>query len=103
MRVAGFLEMMCRLRGVPPSKRRGRVDEAVEVCGLADRRHDVIGRLSRGLRQRVGLAQAIVHDPEVLILDEPTAGLGPAQTPGTPELITAPGREPTVARSRPLP
>src|SRR5258708_10055468 len=96
MRVAGFLEMMCRLRGVPPSKRRGRVDEAVEVCGLADRRHDVIGRLSRGLRQRVGLAQAIVHDPEGLILDEPTAGPDPAQTRETRELITAVGREHTV-------
>jgi ABC-type multidrug transport system, ATPase component len=58
MRVASFLDTMCRLRGVNPSKRRARVDEAVEVCGLGDRRNEVIGRLSRGLRQRVGLAQA---------------------------------------------
>src|SRR6266852_662192 len=72
MRVAGFLDLMCRLRGVPPSRRRERVDHAVEACGLVYRRDDVIGRLSRGLRQRVGLAQAIVHDPDVLILDEPT-------------------------------
>jgi ABC-2 type transport system ATP-binding protein len=99
MRVASFLDMMCRLRGVPASKRRARVDESVEVCGLTDRRHEVIGRLSRGLRQRVGLAQAIVHDPEVLILDEPTAGLDPAQTRETRELITALGREHTVVLS----
>ena len=99
MRVASFLDMMCRLRGVPSSKRRARVDASVDVCGLADRRHEVIGRLSRGLRQRVGLAQAIVHDPEVLILDEPTAGLDPAQTRETRELITALGREHTVVLS----
>ncbi len=99
MRVASFLDMMCRLRGVPASKRRAQVDKSVEVCGLTDRRHEVIGRLSRGLRQRVGLAQAIVHDPEVLILDEPTAGLDPAQTRETRELITALGREHTVVLS----
>ena len=99
MRVAGFLDMMCRLRGVPSSRRRARVDEAMEKCGLTDRRHEVIGRLSRGLRQRVGLAQAIVHDPEVLFLDEPTAGLDPAQTRETRELITALGEEHTVMLS----
>ena len=99
MRVASFLDMMCRLRGVPASKRRTRVDESIDACGLADRRHEVIGRLSRGLRQRVGLAQAIVHDPEVLILDEPTAGLDPAQTRETRELITALGRDHTVVLS----
>ena len=99
MRVAGFLDMMCRLRGVPASKRRARVDASIDVCGLGDRRHEVIGRLSRGLRQRVGLAQAIVHDPEVLILDEPTAGLDPGQTRETRDLITELGREHTVVLS----
>ncbi|TAN32489.1 ABC transporter ATP-binding protein [bacterium] len=99
MRVTGFLDLMCRLRGVAPSKRRQRVDHAVDVCGLADRRREVIGRLSRGLRQRVGLAQAIVHDPEVLILDEPTAGLDPAQTRETRDLITELGRQHTVILS----
>jgi ABC-2 type transport system ATP-binding protein len=99
MRVAGFLHMLCRLRGVPAAKRRARVDSAIEVCGLSDRRNEVIGRLSRGLRQRVGLAQAIVHDPEVLILDEPTAGLDPAQTRETRELITRLGRDHTVVLS----
>ena len=99
MRVAAFLDMMCRLRGVAASSRRGRVDEAVEACGLTDRRGEVIGRLSRGLRQRVGLAQAIVHDPEVLILDEPTAGLDPAQTRETRELISTLGKAHTVVLS----
>jgi ABC-2 type transport system ATP-binding protein len=99
MRVAGFLHMLCRLRAVPAAKRRARVDAAIEVCGLSDRRNEVIGRLSRGLRQRVGLAQAIVHDPEVLILDEPTAGLDPAQTRETRELITRLGRDHTVVLS----
>jgi ABC-2 type transport system ATP-binding protein len=99
LRVAAFLDMMCRLRGVPASRRRARVDVAIEACGLAERRHEVIGRLSRGLRQRVGLAQAIVHDPEVLILDEPTAGLDPAQTRETRELIVALGRQHTIVLS----
>jgi ABC-2 type transport system ATP-binding protein len=92
MRVAGFLDMMCRLRGVPAAKRRARVDEAVEVCGLAERRHEVIGRLSRGLRQRVGLAQAIVHDPEVLILDEPLSGMDPLARRKTIRLLKEWGR-----------
>jgi ABC-2 type transport system ATP-binding protein len=99
MRVAAFLDLMCRLRGVPASRRRVRVDEAIEACGLKERRHEVIGRLSRGLRQRVGLAQAIAHDPAVLILDEPTAGLDPAQTRETRELIVALGRQHTIVLS----
>jgi ABC-2 type transport system ATP-binding protein len=99
MRVAGFLQLMCKLRGVPPSKRRARVDDAVESCGLEERRGEVIGRLSRGLRQRVGLAQAIVHEPDALILDEPTAGLDPAQTRETRDLIKKLGRRHTVILS----
>jgi len=99
MRVAGFLDLMCRLRGVPPSMRRRRVEHAIEVCGLGDRSSDVIGRLSKGLRQRVGLAQAIVHDPKALILDEPTAGLDPAQTRETRTLIKEIGRQHTVILS----
>ncbi len=87
MRVAGFLTLMCKLRGVPPSRRRAQVDDAIDACGLGDRRDEVIGRLSRGLRQRVGLAQAIVHQPDALILDEPTAGLDPGQTRETRDLI----------------
>jgi ABC-2 type transport system ATP-binding protein len=99
MRVTGFLELMCKLRGVPPSKRRARVEHAIDACGLEDRRSEVIGRLSKGLRQRVGLAQAIVHDPVVLILDEPTAGLDPAQTRETRTLVKELGREHTVILS----
>jgi len=99
MRVAGFLDLMCRLRGVTPSRRRPRVDHAMTVCGLEERRSEIIGRLSKGLRRRVGLAQAIVHDPKVLILDEPTAGLDPAQTRETRNLIKEVGREHTVILS----
>jgi len=99
MRVRGFLELMCSLRGVARARRRARVDHAIEACGLEDRRSEVIGKLSRGLRQRVGLAQAIVHQPDVLILDEPTAGLDPAQTRETRDLIRELGRQHTVVLS----
>ena len=75
------------------------VDDAVDACGLGERRDEVIGRLSRGLRQRVGLAQAIVHQPEALILDEPTAGLDPGQTRETRDLIKQLGRDRTVVLS----
>lgn len=99
MRVDGYLELMCKLRGVAPGRRRERIDYAIRSCGLAERRQDIIGRLSKGLRQRVGLAQAVVHDPDVLILDEPTAGLDPAQTRETRELISELGRQHTVVLS----
>ena len=99
MRVAGYLEHMCRLRGVPPRRRRERIDYAIAVCGLTERRRDIIGRLSKGLRQRVGLAQAVVHDPDVLILDEPTSGLDPGQTRETRQLIRELGQNHTVILS----
>ena len=99
MRVDGYLDLMCRLRGVPSGRRRDRIASAIESCGLTERRRDIIGRLSKGLRQRVGLAQAVVHDPDVLILDEPTAGLDPAQTRETRDLISLLGRQHTVILS----
>ena len=99
LRVEPYLELMCRLRGVSPRRRSERIDEAIDACGLVDRRYDVIGRLSKGLRQRVGLAQAVVHDPDVLILDEPTAGLDPRQTRETRDLIKDLGRRHTVVLS----
>jgi ABC-2 type transport system ATP-binding protein len=99
MRVDSYLETMCQLRGVPPLRRRAAIDRALQACGLVDFRHDIIGHLSRGLRQRVGLAQAVVHDPDLLILDEPTVGLDPAQTRETRELITELGARHTVILS----
>jgi ABC-2 type transport system ATP-binding protein len=73
MRVEPYLRTMCRLRGVPPALRRARIDAALERCGLDEHRRAVIGRLPVGLQPRVDLAQALVHEPDVLLLDEPRA------------------------------
>ena len=99
MRVVDYLVFCCRLRGVAADRRKARIDYALEACGLTERRREVIGRLSKGLRQRVGLAQAVVHDPEVLILDEPTSGLDPVQTRETRDLIVRLGKAHTVILS----
>jgi len=99
MRVKDYLGLMCKLRGVHPRRRGECIDFAIEACGLQARRRDIVGRLSKGLRQRVGLAQAVVHDPDVLILDEPTGGLDPGQTRETRALITELGRRHTVILS----
>jgi len=79
MTVTSYVDYAARIHDVPRSERKGKVDRALERCGLADVSRRVIGTLSKGYRQRVGLAQAIVHDPPVLILDEPTVGLDPLQ------------------------
>ena len=79
MDVQGYLHFVATIRGVPRARRRDAVDRTLERCGLADVRRRVISALSKGYRQRVGLGQAIVHDPPVLILDEPTVGLDPVQ------------------------
>ena len=79
MRVRSFLDYVARIKGVRRAHRRDATDRALERCGLTEVHKRVIGTLSKGFRQRVGLAQAIIHDPPVLILDEPTAGLDPLQ------------------------
>jgi ABC-2 type transport system ATP-binding protein len=99
MEVAGFLDFCARIKGVPADRRAARIDDAVGKCRLGDVRGKLIGRLSKGYRQRVGLAQAILHDPPVLILDEPTAGLDPKQIIETRELIKNLGGEHTVVLS----
>src|SRR6266849_8081311 len=79
MRIVEYLSFVGQLKGLSGSDLRARVDYACERCAVADVRNKIIGKLSKGYRQRVGLAQAIIHNPDVLILDEPTAGLDPKQ------------------------
>ena len=87
MEVHEYLEFVGRLKGVPTADLTKRVDEVAEKCAVSDVRKMLIGKLSKGYRQRVGLAQAIIHNPDVLILDEPTAGLDPHQIIETRDLI----------------
>jgi gliding motility-associated transport system ATP-binding protein len=79
MSVETYLDFVLRIKNVPADQRRARVADALEKTNLGDKRTQLIKRLSRGYKQRVGLAQALVHDPDVIILDEPTVGLDPKQ------------------------
>jgi ABC-2 type transport system ATP-binding protein len=97
MSVRAYLDYMASLHRV--ADRKQGVERAMERCRIADRADSLIGKLSKGLRQRVGLAQAIIHDPEVLILDEPTIGLDPRQIIEVRELIKTLGQEHTVILS----
>lgn len=99
MMVADFLEFIADLRGIKGTNRKERLRTVCDRCGLEGVLGKNIGHLSKGYRQRVGLAQAIVHDPDLLILDEPTAGLDPNQIVEIRELIKALGREKTVILS----
>ena len=99
MDVGTFLDFCAKIKGVPPQDRKSKIDDAMEKTRVADKRTTLIGRLSKGYRQRVGLAQAILHNPEVLILDEPTAGLDPKQIIETRDLIKSLGGEHTIILS----
>src|SRR5919197_772486 len=99
MRVGPYLEFVAEVKGVPRAARKRRVADVMERCLIADVQNRLIGKLSKGFRQRVGLAQAIVSDPQVLILDEPTIGLDPRQIADIRALIKSLAGEHTVILS----
>jgi len=99
MPVLDYLKFVADLQGIDKTRTRARIAEMVKVCGLEGEKHKKIGELSKGYKQRVGLAQALIHDPDVLILDEPTSGLDPNQILEIRDLIRAIGREKTVILS----
>lgn len=96
MTVFDFLKFVSRVREIEPASIKRRIDEVVEICGLQKVVHREIGVLSKGYKQRVGLGQAIIHDPRILILDEPTSGLDPNQIAEIRELIKTLGKKKTV-------
>ncbi|MDQ3291830.1 MAG: gliding motility-associated ABC transporter ATP-binding subunit GldA [Bacteroidota bacterium] len=96
MYVAEYLVFIGQLYGLKGKELKRRVEEMIVLCGLTVERHKKIGSLSKGYRQRVGLAQALLHDPQVLILDEPTTGLDPNQITEIRALIKKVGQEKTV-------
>ena len=99
LRVAPYLEFVAEAKGVPRGDRKKRVADAMERCRVTDVQNRLIGKLSKGYRQRVGLAQAIVSDPAVLILDEPTIGLDPKQITEIRQLIKSLAGDHTVILS----
>jgi ABC-2 type transport system ATP-binding protein len=99
MPVIDYLEFAAAIQGIPKNKIQERIREMIRLCGLNSEKHKKIGELSKGYRQRVGLAQAMIHDPQVLILDEPTTGLDPNQIVEIRKLIKELGREKTVILS----
>ena len=99
MTVHEYLKFIAEIKGVPRSQIKSQVDQVMERCFVADVRDKLCQHLSRGYRQRVGLAQAIMHDPEVIILDEPTSGLDPKQIIQIRQLIKSLGETHTVLLS----
>ena len=99
MPVSSYLKYMGTLRGMPARQIKRRIGDVIEVCRLQEYHKTIIGKLSKGFRQRVGIAQAILHEPEVLVLDEPTIGIDPIQVVETRRLIQDLGKEQTVVLS----
>jgi ABC-2 type transport system ATP-binding protein len=99
METAEYLRFVGKLKGLRGSELQKRIDYVCERCAISDVRNKLLGKLSKGYRQRVGLAQAIIHNPEVLILDEPTAGLDPKQINETRDLIKDLAGEHTIILS----
>ena len=99
MTVRSYLNFSARLRGLDKDRIETRIDEVVNICHLEEYVDVLIGKLSKGFRQRVGVAQAIIHEPEVLILDEPTIGIDPIQVAMTRQLIKELGKEHTILLS----
>ena len=99
MPIVDYLRFSAEIQGVSKTAISSRIAEMIDRCGLDAEKHKNIGELSKGYRQRVGLAQAMIHDPEVLILDEPTTGLDPNQIVEIRKLIKELGKEKTVILS----
>ncbi len=99
MSVRGYLGFMGSIRGMSRDHIRRRIGDVVDICHLGEYRDTLIGKLSKGFRQRVGIAQAIIHEPDILILDEPTIGIDPIQVVETRQLIRDLGSEHTVVIS----
>ena len=99
MTTRDYLSFAAKLRGLGSKAAQHGIDEVVNVCQLEEYLDVLTGKLSKGFRQRVGLAQAIIHDPEVLILDEPTVGIDPLQVVQTKEMIKELGRKRTILLS----
>ena len=96
MTVREYLDYMGRLRGMTTDRVRVRIDDVIEICHLEDYYASIIGKLSKGFRQRLGIAQAILHEPDVLVLDEPTIGIDPIQVVETRQLIKDLGGDHTL-------
>jgi ABC-2 type transport system ATP-binding protein len=99
MTVGSYLDFMSKIKGIPRNRRKEQRDRVMEATHIEDRRGQMIGKLSKGFRQRVGLAQALLGEPDVLILDEPTVGLDPRQITDVRELIKGFGKDHAVILS----